>query len=65
MEERAVLEMKYLDICKPLYKERGNFVAGLLDDDIKRIHKERGGEKEEGYKGDDDDGGNDDAGEGA
>ena len=50
MEERVVLEMKYLDICKPLYKERGNFVAGLLDDDIKRIHKERGGEKEEGYK---------------
>ena len=43
--------MKYLGICKPLYKERGNAVSGLLDDNIERIHKEGRGEKsEEGYK---------------
>ena len=38
--------MKYSDLCKPLYEERGNVVAGRLDDEIKRIHKEVGGEKE-------------------
>ena len=64
MEERAALETKYLDICKPLYEERGNVVAGRLYDKIERIHKERGGKKEEdGSKGDDD-GGNNGAGEG-
>ena len=40
LEERAELEMKYSDLCKPLYKERGKIVAGNLDDKIKRIHKE-------------------------
>ena len=62
LEERAVLEMKYLDLCKPLYEERGNVVDGCLDDKIERIHKEGGGEKDEkGLKGDNND---DDAGEG-
>ena len=62
MEGRSALEMKYLDLCKPLYEERGNFVVGCLDDEIERIHKEGGGEKEEeGSKGDDD---GDDVGEG-
>ena len=42
LEERAAPEMKYLDICKPLYEERGNVVAGRLDDEIERIHKEGG-----------------------
>ena len=64
LEERAALEMKYLNLCKPLYKERGNVVAKRLDDEIERIHKELGGEKEEeGSKGDDDDG-DEDAGGG-
>ena len=45
LEERAALEMKYSDLCKPLYKEIGNVVAGLLDYEIKRIHKEGGGRK--------------------
>ena len=48
LEERAVLEMKYSDLCKPLYKDRGNVVARCLDEDIEMIHKEGGGEKEEG-----------------
>ena len=57
MEERETLEMKYLDPCNPLYEERGNFVTGRLDEEIERIHKDGGGEKEvEGSKGDDDDG---------
>ena len=30
LEERAALEMKYLDICKPIYEEIGNFVARCL-----------------------------------
>ena len=47
LEERAALETNYSDPCKPLYKERGNVVVRLLDDEIKRIHKEGGGEKEE------------------
>ena len=47
LEERAALETKYSDLCKPLYKERGNVVAGRLDDDIKRIPKEGGDDKEE------------------
>ena len=54
LEERAALETKYSDLCKPLYEERGNDVAGRLDDNIKRIHNEGGGEKEEErLKGDD------------
>ena len=70
LEERAVLEMKYSDLCKPLYEEKENVVAGNLDNGIERIHKEGGGNKngggekeEEGLKGDDDDS-NNDAGEG-
>ena len=56
--------MKYLDLCKPLYKERGNVVSGRLDDDIERINKDGGGEKEEeGSKGDDN-GRDNDEGEG-
>ena len=47
LEERVALEMKYLDLCNPLYEERGNVVTGRLDDKIERIHKEGGGEKEE------------------
>ena len=46
LKERAALEMKYLDPYKPLYKERGNVVAGRLDDKIERIRKEGGGDKE-------------------
>ena len=45
LEERPVLDMKYLDLCKPLYKERGNFVARSLDNETERIHKEGGGKK--------------------
>ena len=45
LEERAALKMKYFDICKPLYEERGNVVTGCLDDDIEKIRKERGGKK--------------------
>ena len=44
--------MKYLDPCKPLYEERGNAVSGRLVDEIERIHKEGGGEKDERSKGD-------------
>ena len=44
LEERAALETKYLDLCNPLYKERGNVVSRRLDDGIKRSHKEGGGE---------------------
>ena len=56
--------MKYLDLCKPLYDERGNVVAIRLDDEIESINKEGGGDKEEeGSKGEDD-GGNDNKGEG-
>ena len=40
LEERAFLEMKYLDLCKPLYEERGKIVAGHLDDEIEKIDKE-------------------------
>ena len=43
LEERAALEMKYSDLCKTLYKERGNVVAGCLDDKTENIHKEEGG----------------------
>ena len=45
LEERAVLETKFSDLCKPIYEETGNVVAGRLDDETKRIHKEGGGEK--------------------
>ena len=27
LEERVALEMKYSDLCKPLYEERGNVIA--------------------------------------
>ena len=65
LEERAALKMKYFDICKPLYEERGNVVTGCLDDDIERVNKEGGGEKEEEVsKGDGDGNGNDDTREG-
>ena len=47
LEERAALEKKYLDLCKPLYEERGNVVARRLNDEIWRIHKKGGGKKEE------------------
>ena len=64
LEERAALEMKYLDLCKPLYEERGNFFAGRLDYNIKKIHKDPEGDKEEeGLKRDNNDG-EDDAGGG-
>ena len=43
LEKRAVMEIKYSDLCKPLYKERGEVVTGCLDDEIERIHKEGGG----------------------
>ena len=57
--------MKYSDLCKPLYEEIENVVAGMLDDEAKRIHKERGYKKEEERsKGDDDDSNDNDAGEG-
>ena len=39
LEEREASKKKYLDICKPLYQERGNFVSGRLYDDIRRIYK--------------------------
>ena len=45
LEERAALEMKYSDLCKPLYEERGDVVSGCLDDKIERIHNEVGGKK--------------------
>ena len=45
LEERAALEMKYSDLCKPLYEERGNVFSGRLDDKIERIHKEGGSDK--------------------
>ena len=64
LEEIAATEMKDLEICKPLYEERGNVIARRLDDEIKRIHKEVGGKKEEeGSKRDDDGGGNTGEGE--
>ena len=45
--------MKYSDQYKPLYKERGNVISERLDDEVKRTHKEGGGDKEEeGSKGD-------------
>ena len=31
LEDRATMEIKYLDTCKPLYEDRGNVVAGRLD----------------------------------
>ena len=63
LDDRAALEMEYSDPYKPQYKEIGNVVAGRLDNKIKKIHKEGGGEKEEeGLKGDDD-GAGDDVGE--
>ena len=42
MEEREALEMKCLDLWKPLYEEIENVVARILDDAAKRIHKEGG-----------------------
>ena len=59
LEEREAIEMKYLDLCKPLYEERGNVLSGRLDDNTERIHKEgEGKEEEEGLKGDNDSGNN-------
>ena len=43
--ERAALEMKYLDLCKPLYEDRRNVVARSFDEEIESIHKEGGGKK--------------------
>ena len=63
LEEIAALEIKYLDLCKPLYNERGNVVVRRLDDEIERINKEGGGEKEEEGSKVDDDSGDDDKGE--
>jgi len=34
LEERAALEKKYQDLCKPLYEERAAIVAGEKDDEI-------------------------------
>ena len=62
LEERTALETKYSDLCKPLYEERGNVVAGCLYDEIEMIHKEGGGEKEEEVMKRYDDNGDDDAG---
>ena len=45
-EYREALGMKYLDLCKPLYEERRNAVTGRFDENIERIHKDGGGEKE-------------------
>ena len=56
--------MKYSDLCKPLYEEIGNVVAGRLDDEIERIHKEGGSKKEEEESKGDDDGSDENAGEG-
>ena len=53
-----------MDLCKPLYEERGKSVARRLDDEIERIHKEGGDEKEEEGSKRDDDGGDDGAGGG-
>ena len=64
MEDRASLETKYLDLCKPLYEERQNVVTGCLDDEIEKVHKEGGDEKEEGGSKGDDGGGNGDVREG-
>ena len=64
MEERAVLEKKKSDICKPLYGEIGNVVTGRLDDETKSIHKEGEGENEEEGSKRDDNGGSGDMGEG-
>ena len=47
-----------MDLCKPLYEERRKSVAGRLDDEIERIHKEGGDEKEEEGLKRDDHGGN-------
>ena len=59
LEERAALETKFSDPCKPLYEERVNVFTGSLGDEIKIIHKEGGGEKEEEGSKRDDAGGND------
>ena len=64
MEERAALETKYLDLCKPLYEERVKVVSRRLDAEIDRSYKEGGGEKEEKGSKRDDNGGNNDTGEG-
>ena len=62
LEEKTALETKYSYPCKPLYKERGDFVAIRSDDEIERVHKEEGGEKEEEGLNGDNNGGNNDAG---
>ena len=64
LEERAAMEMKYSDLCKPIYEERGNVVSRCLDKKIERINKEGGGKKEEEGSKVDDNNGNTNAGEG-
>ena len=64
LEEKETLETKYSDLCKTLYKEIGNAVAGRLNDEIKRIHKEGEDEKEEEGPKRDDNGDTNDAGGG-
>ena len=64
LKERAALETKYPDLCKPLYKETGNVVAGRLDDDIEMINKDWGVEKEEEWSKIDENIGNDNSGDG-
>ena len=63
LEERAAPDTKYLDLCRPLYEERGNVVARRLNDDIGRIHNKGGGKKEEEWSKIYENGGGDDAGE--
>ena len=46
LEERAVLEMKYSDLCKPLCKDKRNVIVRLWDGKIERIRKDGGGKKE-------------------
>ena len=48
MEEIAVLEMKYSDLCKPLCKDKRNVIVRLWDGKIESIRKDGGGKNEEG-----------------
>jgi nucleosome assembly protein 1-like 1 len=52
LKERAALEKKFSDLCKPLYDERGDIIAGKKDEEIsaavaasKLNQKEEGGGK--------------------
>ena len=53
-----------MNLCNPLYKERGKVVSGSLDDEIERIYKEGGCKKEEEGSKRDNGVGSNDAGEG-